>query len=441
MNLPVRIRTFWEDLTSTLWFVPAAMTGAATALAFAMAGLDRRTGDGHEGWFFVYSGGADGAREVLSTVAGSMITVAGVVFSATVVALSFASSQLGPRLLRSFMRDRGNQVVLGTFIATFVYCLLVLRTVSGEPDEFVPHFGVTAGLLLALASLAVLIYFIHHVAVSLQADHVISVVAKELDETIETLYPGDIGRDTPGHRLSEMGEIEHTLSREKGASVALRNSGYVHAIDLEALMEISARRDVVIRVSTRPGRYVHDGISVAEVWPLAQADADVTEEVQRAFVLGRTRTSQQDVEFAVDQLVEVAVRSLSTGINDPFTAMSCIDRLGTGLLHLMRKSFPTAYRLDDQGQLRVIAERSDFGGVVDAAFHQIRQSGASTPSVMIRLLETLTLLLEHAVTDEQRTVLERHVRLVQNSALQATDEPADRRDVIDRAGAGLRPLR
>jgi uncharacterized membrane protein len=440
MNIPVRIKTFWEDLTSSLWFVPAAMTAAATALAFGMAGLDRRTKGGYEAWYFLYSGGADGAREVLSIIAGSMITVAGVVFSATVVALSFASSQLGPRLLRSFMRDRGNQVVLGTFIATFVYCLLVLRTVSGEPDEFVPHFGVTAGLLLALVSLAVLIYFIHHVAMSLQAEQVVSIVARELDETVETLYPGSAGSDAPVQRLEEMSEIERALSREKGASVALRKSGYVHAIDLQVLMETAAGREVIIRISARPGRYVSDGIPVAEVWPLDRADANVVEEVQAAFVLGPTRTSQQDIESTVNQLVEVAVRSLSTGINDPFTAMSCIDRLGTGLLHLMRKTFPTSYRLDDQGRLRVIAERSDFEGVVDAAFHQIRQSGASTPSVMIHLLETLTLLLEHAATDEERDVLQRHVRLVQNSALQETDAPADRRDVIDRAGGGPRPL-
>ncbi len=429
----VRAKNWWDTLTATLWFLPAVMTVASIALAAGIVAIDRTTKDVHEGWFFLYSGGAEGARSVLSTTAGSMITVAGVAFSATMVALSFASSELGPRLLRNFMKDRGNQIVLGTFIATFVYCLLVLRTVSESPEPFVPHFGVTVGLVLALASLAVLIYFIHHVARTLQADYVIGVVARELDHAIEFMYPGGLGEDAPPERMTELKERERELRSESAAGVCVDVPGYVHALDVNAVMKLARRHDLVVRILSRPGKYVHDGRPVAEIWPATAVDDSIRRTVADAFIIGRTRTSQQDVEFAINQLVEVAARALSPGINDPFTAITCIDRLSTGLLHMMRRDFPPRFRLDADGQLRVIADRPDFLGVVDASFHQIRQSGANMPAVTIHLLESLKILLEHANTDEHRRALGRHVELVGRAGLRESGERSDREDVQDRA--------
>ncbi|HEX7154830.1 MAG TPA: DUF2254 domain-containing protein [Thermoanaerobaculia bacterium] len=424
----VRARTWWDSLTSTLWFLPALMTGASIGLAAGVVALDRTEGVDAR-WFFLYSGGPEGARSVLSTTAGSMITVAGVAFSATMVALSFASSQLGPRLLRNFMKDRGNQVVLGTFIATFVYCLLVLRTVSETGETFVPHFGVTIGLVLALASLVVLIYFIHHVARTLQADYIIGVVASELDRAIEHMYPSGMGEAAPQERIPEMREREHELRSQQPAEVCLTASDYVHALDVDLLMKLATKHDLVIRILSRPGRYAHDGIPVAEVWPAARADDAIQKKVRSAFMIGRIRTSQQDVEFAINQLVEVATRALSPGINDPFTAITCIDRLTTALLHLMRREFPPRFRVDAGGSLRVIADRPDFAGVTDAAFHQIRQSGANMPAVAIRLLESLSLLLEHAATDQHRRALEHHLQLVRRAGLRQSAERSDREDM------------
>lgn len=430
----VRVRNAWDLLSSSLWFVPSAMTVLAVVVAAAVIAADRSLTQIPEGWFFLYSGGAEGARSVLSTIAGSMITVAGVAFSATMVALSFASSELGPRLLRNFMRDRGNQIVLGTFIATFVYCLLVLRTVSESPRQFVPHIGVTGALVLAVASLAVLIYFIHHVALTLQADYVISIVARDLDRSIERLYPEAMGEDAPQERLAEMKARELTLRREEAAEVSPRVSGYIHALDVDALMGVATKHDLLIRIISRPGRYVHDGVAVAEIWPAAAADGRVRAKVRDAFLIGRTRTSNQDVEFALHQLVEVAARALSPGVNDPFTAITCIDRLSTSLLHLMRRDFPARFRVDGEGRLRVIADRPDFRGVVDASFHQIRQYGAGHPAVTIHLLEMLTLLLEHATTEQHRRALEHHVALVRGAGVRETAEPHDRRDIDDAAG-------
>ena len=433
----VRLRSLWDALSSTLWFVPTTMTVAAIGLAAGAVTLDRRT-DVDPVRFFLYSGGAEGARSVLATTAGSMITVAGVAFSMMVVALSFASSQLGPRLLRNFMRDRGNQVVLGTFISTFVYSLLVLRVVRENEPEFVPHIAVTIGLFLAVVSLGVLIYFIHHAARSLQADYVIGIVMRELTHSIDELYPGGMGDDPAPGRTPEMKEQERRLRGQTPAEIMTRHSGYVHALDVEVMMDVATKRDLVVRVLSRPGRYVHDGVPVAEVWPAESVDDRVRKKVAGAFIVGRTRTSQQDVEFAINQLVEVAVRALSPGINDPFTAIACIDRLSTAVLHLMRREFPSRFRVDEKGALRVIADRPDFTGVVDAAFHQIRQSGARMPAVTIRMLESLTVLLEQARTDEHRRALERHVRLVRRAGMRESEEPLDRADIDEQSEEAAR---
>lgn len=427
----VKIKNLLDTLTSTLWFVPGSITVGAGVMAFWAIWLDRVLFL-EDAPSFLYSGGPEGARAVLSTTAGSMITVAGVAFSMTMVAFSFASSQLGPRLIGNFMRDRGNQVVLGTFIGTFVYCILVLRTVSEKPARFVPHIGVSVGLVLAVLSLGVLIYFIHHTALALQADHVIGLVGRELDHSIKHLYPGSMGEGGATARTDEFKRQEAQFRDADVAAVSLEASGYVKTLEVDRLMKVATKHDLVIRILSRPGRYAHDGIPVAQIRPPHRASEEVKEEVAQAFVTAWTRNSQQDVEFAVNQMVEVAVRALSPGINDPFTAITCIDRLTTAILHLMRTEFPSRFRVDGEGRLRVIADRPDFKGVVDAAFHQIRQTGAQLPAVMIRLLEALTLLLEQAKTDQQRRALERHIELVRSAGVRETEEPEDREDMNDR---------
>ncbi len=186
-----RLAQLWESLRTSYWFVPTVMTAGAVGLSFASVHLDqvvKAEWVRAVGW--IWAGSPEGARQVLSTIAGSMITVAGVAFSITIVALTLASTQFGPRLLRNFVRDLGNQVVLGTFVSTFVYCLLVLRTVrGGDVAEFVPYLSVTLGVAFALASLGVLIYFIHHVSGAIQAEHLIASVADELEDAIERMFP------------------------------------------------------------------------------------------------------------------------------------------------------------------------------------------------------------------------------------------------------------
>ncbi len=333
------------------------MARLAAVLALLVVVLDKAfANDLLERLGWVYSGGAEGASQLLSTVAGSMIAIAGTVFSMTLVVLSLASSQLGPRLLRNFMRDTANQVVLGTFVATFVYCLLVLRTIR-RADElaFVPHLAVSICVLLAVVSIGVLIYFIHHVSVSVQADEVVAKVGRELEEGIDRLFPGQLGK-AQADILHAQGETDlpESFAREARPICAFED-GYLRLIDADVLMALAAEEDLLIRVEHRPGNYLVKGRAMVMVWPGDGVSKSVFEKINAAFVFGNQRTGTQDVEFSVQQLVEIALRALSPGINDPFTAIACVDRLGSALCRLARRDMPSAHRFDEQGRLRLVA--------------------------------------------------------------------------------------
>jgi uncharacterized membrane protein len=366
---------------------------------------------------------------VLSTIAGSMMTIASITFSITIVALQLASSQFGPRLLRNFMRDRGNQVAIGTFIATFTYCLLVLRTINGsENDPFVPHIAVTVGLLLALASLGVLIYFIHHAAESIQAENVIAAVSRDLHHAIDALYPEDLGADPPE---SIEDRAERTLpdafereSRPIGSPV----SNYLQAIDLNRLLGLAVEHDMVLSIEQRPGRFFFKGGDLVRAWPGGQVDDDVADAIRGSFYFGSRRSLSQDIEYAIDQLVEVAVRALSPGVNDPFTAINCIDRLGAALCSLAERKMPSPYRFDDERRLRVVTETSSVPGIFDAAFHQIRQASFGDASVTIRLLETLAAIARQTTDPVFRGAIRRHADAVHRGSQDGLKDPMDRHD-------------
>jgi uncharacterized membrane protein len=423
----------WDALRTTYWFLPGVMAASAVALAALTLELDRLTGDRvSREWAWTYTGGPEGARAVLSTVAGSMITVAGVVFSITIVALSLATGQFGPRLLRNFIRDRSNQFVLGTFTATFIYCLLVLRTVRGTDDErFVPGISVALGIVLALAGLGVLIYFIHHVAVSIQATQVIATVTDELHETIDRLWPEALAQEPPGPVSSRELGIPPAME-ESAAPIPARESGYLVSISDDTLLRLARERDLVVRLAHRPGHFIVRGNPLAFIWPGDRVDDELCNLINGVYTLAAHRTPFQDVEFAIDQLVEIAVRALSPGINDPFTAMTCIDRLGEALCRLCQRSVPSPYRYDEEKRLRVIAPPATFGSIADAAFNQVRQYGRSSAAVLIRMLETLAVVANHARREEDRAALERHAKLVHRASAQGLPEEADRADVEQR---------
>jgi uncharacterized membrane protein len=443
-----RLLQVWDSLRTSFWFVPTLMATGAVALSFASVHLDERVSYKWVravGW--LWAGGPEGARQVLSTIAGSMITVAGVAFSITIVALTLASSQFGPRLLRNFVRDLGNQVVLGTFIATFVYCLLVLRTVRGtDGAEFVPYISVTLGVAFALADLGVLIYFIHHVATSIQAGQLIAAVAGELEQAIDEMFPEELDGGAPGGPGPDgvLGPPETEAPapppQSEGLSVRASRSGYVQLVDQGALLALAVAGDLVLDLHSGPGRFVIEGRELARIQPAGRAGPDTADRVRAAFLLGTRRTPSQDPEYAVHQLVEIAVRALSPGINDPFTAMNCLYWLGAALSRMASRRIPSRHLYDEGGRLRVITPRTDFPAMADAAFNQIRQYGRGSVSVLLRLLDTIAGAGENARRPDDRACLRRHADQVAADARATLSNEGDRREIEERHVATLRIL-
>lgn len=418
--MTLRLSRFWDTLRSGYWFIPAVMALVAIGLSFLGQELDERYKFDVQmelPWFF--TGGTEGARAVLSVIAGSMITVAGVVFSVTIVALANTSQQFGPRLLRNFLRDTGNQIVLGTFIATFIYCVLTLRTVSGtENTLFVPHISITIGLLLSLTSLGVLIYFIHHTANMIHVSNVIARVGRELQESIPRLFPEAIGvatDDQPDAIAIDNSQIT-VMPDSNQQSIEATEIGYVQAIDTVALMNIARTRDIAVRIIRGPGAFVVPGSAIVSVWPSERAVPELTVELNEAFILGDRRTPHQEIELFFDELAEIALRALSAAINDPFTAITAIDWISGGLCLLARRRMPPRYRYDQDGSLRVIAPVTSFATIVDSVFGQIRNAGGHHPQLTLKLVDAISTIAPCTSTDEQRDALLHQITIIERES-------------------------
>ncbi len=422
-----RLGPLWERVRDSLWFLPGLMSLAAALGALLCARLDQLAADSELRLDFLYHGDAEGARALLSTVAGSMITVAGVSFSATMVALSLTSSQLGPRLLSNFMRDRGNQVVLGGFIATFLFCLLALGSAVGGDGRFV-SVSATVALMLASASLLLLIYFIHHIASSMQADHVIQTVSDDVGRCLRRIFPtADVETwDADAEPFPEDG----------GAPVAASSVGYLQGVDEAALVEIARAEDVHLRVLRRPGHYLGWGTALVQVVGRDAVDAGLERDLRQAFIVGGRRTADQDPEYGILQLVEIALRALSPGINDAFTAMTCIDHLGGILSSIAGLPERSPIRRDDDGRVRLLLDPIDFAGVLEAAFNQIRQNAAGQASVSIRLLEALALIAGATREPQRLAAIGRQAEMVYGASAGALAEVD--RAALDERHAGLR---
>jgi uncharacterized membrane protein len=427
----------WSRLRSTYWFVPSIMTAVAVGLAVLLVALDRSSTADAPWMGWVYGGGADGARSLLSAVAGSTITVVSLTFSVTVVALTVSSQHFGPRLLSNFMRDAAAQVVLGMFIGTFAFCLVVLRTVQGRGEAyepFVPHLAVTGAVVLALLSVAALIYYLHHVAASMQVAQIALNVARDLEAAIDRLFPEDAGAEPE----SPARGLPHA---PPGATVVTAgSSGYVQAIDLDALLALAEKHATTVWLRARPGDFVTDGTQLATVSP-APANADpFAESLRGAYVVGIDRTPWQDAEFAVQQLVEVALHALSPGINEPFTAITCIDRLGQGLDRLATRRVPSGARTDASLQVRLVAEPGSFSSLLASAFDPITLYAGPNPAIYSRLLETLAGLGRRVRRQPDRAAVRDQASSIRETALREIRSDRARRRVEDLHGQVLAAL-
>jgi uncharacterized membrane protein len=421
------LRHVAEKMRSTLWLLPALLTLAGAGLALALLRLD-------PAWPLPglrFAAGPEAAHTVLATIAGSMIGVAGVTFSITIVTLAMASQQMGPRLLRGFVRDRVNQGVFGSFVATFVSALLVLEAIpaTAGPQDL-PHAAIAGVLLLATLSLAMLLYFIHHTAHSIQADSVVAVVASELQANIRRMYPE---RHRPGPGSGASRGPEPPRAPEDAVEVPATREGYVQAIHEGRMMQLARRDGLVLDVLRRPGDFVPEGAPILRAWPRSRVPRDFARRASRAASIGNKRTAEQDIEFSIDQLAEVAVRALSPGINDPYTAIRCVDRMGAALAELAQRRFPGAVREDEGGQARMVMRRPSFAGLVAAAFHTVRQAARHHPAVTIRMLEALEGVARRSPRREEVDASVRtHTRLIVAEARKGDLLPDDLADLLRR---------
>ncbi len=414
-----RIRKLLADLGDAFWLLPAVLVALGILIAEAAIQVDRRsllpTAAIESGW--LYSGGATGARTLLGAVASSTIGVAGTVFSITIAALALASSQMGPRLLRNFTSDRGNQATLGVFLGTFAYALTTLRTVRTKAEgEFIPHVSLTLAVLLAFVCVAMLVYFVQHIASRINLDTLIDIVHDDVHAAIERLTV-----ETPpatGGRMDWQGAVAVRAVRQ----------GYLQQLDQDGLADWAAAQHRTVQLLIRPGDYVFPDTPIALVLGGSEGAQDA---IRNAIALGPHRVGTADLEFAVRQLVEVAVRALSPGINDPDSAINVIDRLGGTLCVLSSRHLPGG-AVERDGRVVLTRSVTTYDGLCDLMFDMIRQNAAASPAVLIHLLEVLALVASCEGRRERVAALRRHGGLVLMDGEREIGNPADVRQLRER---------
>jgi uncharacterized membrane protein len=427
------VESDWRDeaLRTNLWLIPAIESAVAVALFAVTLSIDRAAFHGElslPSW--VISGSPDAARQILSSLAGALITVVGVVFSVMIVTLTLASTQFGPRMLRTFIRDRGTQLTLGTFVATFFYAMLALISIGAT---FVPHLSVTMALALTAVDLGVLIYFIHHTATAIQLPEVIASIARDLAGAIDTEKALSAG-DTDLVNGPSADLLQARLDRT-GRVVTASASGYLRFVRHATLVRIAAEHDAVIRLHYRPGHFLTQGHPMATVWP-PEVAGTIGRKLEDVHITGPLRTLSQDIAFGIDQLVEIAIRALSPAVNDTFTAMTCIDWLGDSLCKIAVEWHPHTYHRDRGGVIRLITVPVSYERLVQRSFEKVRQAADGMPAVLIRQLDALAKVM--AVVPQARSqVLLDQAAMIQRVSQRTVPEPADQADITARYEALL----
>lgn len=427
-----KLKFFWEKLNTSFWFVPILMLLVAIGSAIGFIYFDSQVHFNPDGILrYLLPATVDSARSILTIIAGAMIGVAGTVFSITLVVLTLASSQLGSRLVRNFMYDKLNQVVLGSYVSSFVYCLIVLSSLKeNESFQFIPAVSVIAALVSAIAGIVLLVIFIHHVSISIQSDKVISDISEAMSKSLKKLFPDDIG-----HEEEEKSTHDMETQRKKftyNQEIRSVKSGYLQSVDGDGLMNIAKENNCVFILHHRPGDFLVQDMIICEVLSNEEFGKENQKEVHDDFIIGKVRTPLQDAEFSIHQMVEVASRALSPGINDPYTAIACIDNLTSVMCYLTTVKFPSSYRYDSEDNLRLIADNHTFTGMLNASFSQIRQYAEKSPSVMIRLLEAMITINSFARTNNQKQQIFQHAEMVMTAAERTFLENRDLEDLKDR---------
>jgi uncharacterized membrane protein len=419
-----KLKQLWSNLRGSFWFLPSLIVAGSIAVALVLIQVDAA---GSQQWMSrwprLFGASAAGARGVLSTIAGSMMTVVGVTFSMVLVTLALASSQYTSRILRNFMRDRVTQVVLGIFAGIFTYCLIVLRTIrSGDAAGFIPSLAVTFGVVLAISGIGALIFFIHHIAASIQASSIIASVADETLVAIDRLFPQKLGQ-APMDDDEDQSPLP--LPERNWQPVPASVNGYIQSVDDTTLLRLAREHQTIVRMERGIGEFVVQNTTLAWLALEVPPEPELIAALQAAYTIHRHRTVEQDAAFGIRQLVDMALRALSPGINDTTTAVMCVDYLTAILARLAIRPVPSSLRYEE-GELRVITIGPTFADLTAESFDQIRVSAKGNVAVMLRLLDAIEIITGLTASAGRRRTLREQMEWIAELGARTIESPHDR---------------
>jgi uncharacterized membrane protein len=414
-------------VSASLWFVPALLVLASTLLAIGLVYLDDLYSlDLQERWPRLFGAGAEGSRALLSAIATTMLTVAGTMFSVTLAVLSLAASNYSPRVLRTFIGDRPTQAVLGVYVAVFAYCLVVLRTIRGGEEEFVPPLAVLGGIVLAFIAIGFLVYFIHHLAASIQASSILRRLTAGTSEAIGELFPEDMGEEEPAADAGAQ-------ASGTWIPVPAGESGYIVSVDNEGLLALARDEGRVVHMALAVGDFAVKGQPLAYLEGARAVGDETRAALNKRYSFAAQRTIEQDAPFGLQEIVDVGLKALSPGINDQSTAILCIDRLSELLVLLARRRIETPLRRDGEA-LRVIARGPTFAGLLALAVRDLCEAGAGKPAVLQRLLEALRRIGAATSQAGRRRALAEEAARVAECAARTVQPPQEREALLAQAG-------
>lgn len=424
-----RFRLKLDALRTSLWFVPTLIVLGSMVLAYGLLAVDAAL---PEGWWKpikwlhpVMDVRIRGATAMLQMIGGSIITIAGVVFSITIAAVTLAAGQYTSRVLRNFIRDRANQAVLGSFLGIFVYCALVLRSLSGaSPEDHAPAVALLMALALAFLGIGMLIFFIHHIVKGLQATNVIATIARDALPSIDRHFPD---------RFEPPEDESVDLRRPEGnhrARVHAHRSGYVTGVDFDTLVDHAEACDGLLRVRRNPGVFVVEGEVLAELQMPDAVDEERLQAMREAWSFATQRTLENDPGYGLRQLVDVALKALSPGVNETTTGVMCVNWLGAMLLRMAGRRFPSQIRVHEQC-IRVVTNAPRLGDFIGLAFDQIRQNAIGNVAVLQRQLEVLLALAESDGGRVARQPILRQADAIEALAARSVDWEPDREPLCE----------
>jgi uncharacterized membrane protein len=422
------LRSLRERVAASLFLVPMAFVLLGVVLAVGLLALDEALDD--VDLPLTVASTVDASRSVLSTVASATMAFAGIAFSVALLVVQMSASQYSPRVVQGLFRDRFNKMVMGAVVGTFTYCLVVLRSVHGDidggPESVVPTISVTVAVLLGVATVLAIVAFIDHNAHRMDVSEILQEVTQATKKKVEETWP------EAGSGVSMSARWDETPAGP-GTVVSAPRDGWLQTVELDIILGLLPVAGTA-RVESVPGRYVVEGTALVTVWPEGSLDHEAEEDMCRSFVIGDARTLTQDPAYGVRQLVDVALRALSPGVNDPTTAQDAIFHLAAVLHSMLAHDPPAHQHLGDGGRRALVPQLPSHEGLLDLALGELRLAAAPHPVVCTYLLEAIHLAGDGRRPDRDRDavvlgLLDDQAVLVRKAFLRTDPTPWDRQRV------------